>query len=57
MKWWLDKIDEVYEEKYGDTDNLNYENWRRHNQIVSRYVTILVVAGVILIIISELLSK
>ena len=52
INWWLKAVDKIYEEKYGDTEDLRFDDWRQQHHFRTRYLLILVIFGLLLLLIN-----
>ncbi|MDY3281719.1 hypothetical protein [Dysosmobacter sp.] len=52
MKQWFQAIDQIREEKFGDTEDMRYDGWRRQNRSRLNFLVLIAVFALLLLLLS-----
>ena len=52
MKRWFQAIDQIREEKFGDTEDMRYDGWRRQNRSRLNFLVLIAVFALLLLLLS-----
>ena len=52
MKRWFQAIDQIREEKFGDTKDMRYNSWRRQNRSRLNFLVLTAVFALLLLLLS-----